>query len=355
MEETKYKINRWYDDRDINNPYSFVLLSSDEYTGNVGDVIDNIEDIQTDFYFRAKDNLPITLLPTEGSNVIDVYYTRAYRKYIYDLAHNAITESLITEDVDVFLKLIGTINGDSYSVSKNVDDAINIDKVDETHLRHLCKLIGYTWVEALTADEQRESIKFYMYLRRMRGTKFGLKNLIRIFGQTTKSLYQSSDNSGVRIMEYRDGNKYGMFPGDIRIEIPEMSSILRNAAEDVKLMGTRLRFAYRIDIGTTNEDQYGHILGYYPAPGDTGKIRMWIQPDLKGWDEVINIEEDKNTSQKIIYKYWDTYNIHGSTEFKEYYSRPFTDLWMFQEYGLTNVRGHVLDDGVIGEDLYLYK
>jgi len=355
MEEVKYIINRWYDDRDINNPFAFTLLSSDEYTGNIGDIIDNVEDVQTDFYFRAKDNLPITLLPQEESNVIDIYYTRAYRQYMYNLAYNAITESLITKDVDVFLKLIGTINGDSYSVSKNVDDAINIDKVDEEHLRHLCKLIGYEWVEALTADEQRESIKFYMYLRRMRGTKFGLKNLIRIFGQTTKSLYQASDNSGIRIVEYKDGNKYGMFPGDIRIEIPEMSSILRNAAEDIKLMGTRLRFAYRIDISTTNDDQYGHRLGYYPAPGDTGKIYMWIQPDLKGWDEEINIEEDKDKSQKVIYKYWDTYNIHGSTAFKEYYSRPFTDLWMFQEYGLRNVRGHVLDDGVIGEDLYLYK
>ena len=141
--ETKYIINRWYDDRSEENPYSFELLYTEEYTGNIGDVIENIDDVQTDFYFRAKDNLPITLTSNESKNVIDVYYTRAYRKYMYTLARNAITESLITDDVDVFLKLIGDIYGDLYTLSKNIDDSINIDYVDEEHLRHLCKLIGY--------------------------------------------------------------------------------------------------------------------------------------------------------------------------------------------------------------------
>lgn len=357
MDETKYIINRWYDDRNANDPYSFELLNTEEYTGKVGDIItaDDIEDMSTDMYFEARNNLPLTLTSNKTKNVIDIYYSRAYRNYMYYLAYNAITNNLITEDFDVFLKLVGVVYGDLYTLSRNIDDSINIDYVDEEHLRHLCKLIGYEWVEALTAEEQRESIKFYMYLRRMRGTSFGLKNLIRIFGQTAKSLYQASDNSGVRVREYKEGNKYGLFPGDIRIEIPEMSNILRNAAEDVKLMGTRLRFAYRIDIGTTNDDQYGHKLGYYPAPAVTGNIHIWMQPDLKGWDSHLDIDQDKNNSQKIIYKYRDTFNIHGSTDFKKYYSKPFTDLWMFQEYGLQNVRGWLLDDGVIDENLYLYK
>ena len=357
MDETKYIINRWYDDRNANDPYSFELLNTEEYTGKVGDIItaDDIEDMSTDMYFEARNNLPLTLTSNKTKNVIDIYYSRAYRNYMYYLAYNAITNNLITEDFDVFLKLIGVVYGDLYTLSRNIDDSINIDYVDEEHLRHLCKLIGYEWVEALTAEEQRESIKFYMYLRRMRGTSFGLKNLIRIFGQTTKSLYQASDNSGVRVMEYKKGNKYGLFPGDIRIEIPEMSNILRNAAEDVKLAGTRLRFAYRIDIGTTNDDQYGHRLGYYPAPGVTGNIYIWLEPGLEGWDHELDIDVDKDKSSKVIYKYRDTYNFHPSTETRKYYSRPFTDLWMFQEYGLHNVRGWLLDDGVIDETLYLYK
>ena len=355
MDTVTYTVNYYYDDRDPNNPYEFRLLNSEVYTGNVGDIITSARDIQTDFYFRAKDNLPLTLTYNESKNVVNIFYTRAYRKYIYNLAHEAISEGLISNDLDVFIKLISCIQGDMYLEAKNVDDSINIDNIDEEHLRHLCTLIGYTWVEALTADEQRESIKFYMYLRRMRGTSFGLKNLIRIFGQTTTSLYQASDNSGVRVMEYKEGNKYGMFPGDIRIEIPEMSRILRNAIEDVKLMGTRLRFAYRIDISSTNYDIFGHLLGYYPAPGVTGKIKMFLQPGLKGWDEEIDIYQNKENSQKLIYKYRDTFNIHGSTDIDTIYSEPFTDLWLFQEKGLVNVRGWLLDDGVIDENLYLYK
>lgn len=351
----KYTINYWYDDRNINSPYEYVLLETIEGIGEIGEVITEVENLATDLYFMARSNLPLTLTSNETKNVINIYYSRAYRKYMYNLACNAITSSLITEDIDTFLKLVGVIYGDLYNISKNINDAINIDYIDEGHLRHLCTLIGYEWNEALTADEQRESIKFYMYLRRMRGTSFGLKNLIRIFGQTTTSLYQASDNSGVRVMEYTEGNQLGLYPGDIRIEIPEMSRILRNAAEDVKLMGTRLRFAYRIDVGTTNTDEFGHQLGYYPAPGVTGNIRIFLQPSLKGWDEQIDIDEDKDIRQKLIYKYRDTYNIHPSTEVKSRYSEPFTDMWMFQVYGLRNVRGILLDDGIIDESLCLYK
>lgn len=54
MEEVKFVINSWYDDRDINNPYSFTLLVYDEYTGNAGDIIDEIKDVLTDFYLREK-------------------------------------------------------------------------------------------------------------------------------------------------------------------------------------------------------------------------------------------------------------------------------------------------------------
>lgn len=355
MEEVKYTVNYWYDDRNAESPYEYTLLTSSDFTGNVGDVISEINDIKSGFYYRASDNLPLTLGYNESKNVVNIYYSRAYRQYIYDLAKESITESLITKDFNVFLELLGIYHGDIYTITRNIDDAINVDYVDEEHLRHLCKLIGYKWVEALTADEQRESIKFYMYLRRMRGTSFGLKNLIRIFGQTTTSLYQSSDNTGVRVMEYRENNKYGMFPGDIRVEIPELSRILRDAANDVKLMGTRLIFAYRIDISTTNEDKYGHKLGYYPAPGVTSKIKMFIQPGLKGWDTKQDLDQESDYSKKFIYKYVDTYNVHSSTDIKERITGEFRNMWMFQEPNLVNVRGILLDDGVIDENLYLYK
>lgn len=354
--DTKYIVNYWYDDKDSDNPYKFVLTDSDTFTGVVGSVIENVEDVSYGLYFRAADTFPLTLSIDETKNVVNIYYTKAYRTYMYNMVRNSLSDEIVTDDVDVFLKLVAAIYGDLYTLSKNIDDAINIDYVDETHLRHLCKLIGYTWVEALTADEQRESIKFYMYLRRMRGTKFGLKNLIRIFGQTTDTLYQASNNIGVRVMEYQPNNKYDMLPGDIRIEIPELSNILRNSANDVKLMGTRLVFAYRIDIGTTNKDIYGHLLGYYPAAETiTTKIKIFIQPGMKGWGQKQDFTKTDQFSEKFIYKYSDEYNLHASSEITYKYSEPFTELWLFQEPGLTNVRGHLTEDGIIQDELVLYR
>ncbi len=354
--ETKYTVNYWYDDINADNPYQFVLKDSDTFSGIVGSVIENVDDVTYDFYFRANDSFPLTLTLDESSNVVNIYYTKAYRRYIYDMVKDALSEEIITDDINVFLKLIADVYGDLYLLSKNIDDAINIDYVDEEHLRHLCKLIGYEWVEALTADEQRESIKFYMYLRRMRGTKFGLKNLIRIYGQTSNTLYQASSNVGVRIMEYQPGNKYNLFPGDIRIEIPELSGILRDNANDVKLMGTRLVFAYRIDIGTTNKDIYGHLLGYYPAAVvETARIKMWLQPGMTGWDIPQDFSKTDQSSDKFIYKYRDEYNVHASSEIIAKYSPPFIELWMFQRPGIPNVRGHVMDEGIIRDELVLYK
>lgn len=354
--ETKYVINYWYDDVDENNPYLFVLKDSDTFTGLVGEEITEVKDVVYDLYFRASDSLPITLSIEEDKNVINIYYTKAYRQYMYNMVKDAITEEIVTDDVDVFLKLVAEVYGDLYLLSKNIDDSINIDFIDEEHLKHLCKLIGYEWVNALTANEQRESIKFYMYLRRMRGTKFGLKNLIRIFGQTTDTLYQASNNTGIRVMEYQPENKYGLLPGDIRIEIPELSNILRENANDVKLMGTRLLFAYRIDVSSTNKDRYGHILGYYPAPAVVAnKIKLFIQPGMKGWDTKQDFTKTDQFSDKFIYKYSDEYNIHASSEITVKPSEPFTELWMFQEPGLVNVRGHITEDGVILNDLVLYR
>ena len=59
--ETKYVINYWYDDVAEDNPYRFVLKDSDTFTGIVGNVIDNVEDVSYDLYFRSGDNLPLKL------------------------------------------------------------------------------------------------------------------------------------------------------------------------------------------------------------------------------------------------------------------------------------------------------
>lgn len=355
--EIKYIVNHWYDNVDENNRYEYKLLKTEEFTGKLNDKIKYVNEYFDGFYFKIKDNLPLTLTLKETNNVINVYYSAAYRQDIYDLSTSSITDSVSRGDASIFFKLLACIYGDLYIQAKNIDDVISIDKTNEKHLRHLAKLVNYPWSEALTADQQRESIKFYTMLRKMRGTNFAITNLIRIFGQSAETLYQPTDSTGVRIFEYYEGNNLGMFPGDIRVEIPEMSKILRDAIEDVKLMGTRLTFAYRLPIGTEYEDEYGVRRGYRYNVGFMGKITSWLQPGLTGWDKVINPDEVLTDSfgNQLIYKYRDTHELRMGADVNQDYSKAYTDLWMFQEYGLHDVRGKVLNNGVIDENLFLYR
>ena len=357
MQEKTYKINYWYDNINPKNRYEFKLMKTVEATGYLDEEITDVPDYMDGFYFRTKDNLPITLSLNDKLNTVNIYYSAAYREDIYTLATDSLIDSVAYGDTNVFYKLLACVYGDLYMQARHIDDVINVDEVDEEHLRHLAKLIDYQWSEALTADEQRESIKFYTLLRRMRGTAFAITNLIRIFGQSTDTLYQPTDSTGVRIIDYFEGNELGMYPGDIRVEIPEMSQILRDAIEDVKLMGTRLVFAYRLPIDTEYYDEYGVLRGYHPNVSWMNTLTYWLQPGTRGWDKPI--DKDKvildNSDNKFIYKYRDTYNLHVSSQVKATLSVPYTNVWMFQLYGLRDIRGMVLNDGVIDENLFLYR
>ena len=356
-ETTKYYVNYWYDNRDEKDPFKYVLVETIEKEGIVGEDIEEVEDYVDGFYFKVRDNLPITLNINSNKNIVNVYNSSAYREDIYRMSTNSLTDSVAYGDANIFFKLIACLYGDLYMQAKNIDDVINIDMVDEEHLRHLSKLVDYPWSEALPANRQRESVKFYMMLRRMRGTSFALTNLIRIFGQSAETLYQPTDNTGVRIIEYYENNPFGLFPGDIRVEIPELSKILRDAIDDVKLMGTRLVFAYRLPISSEYEDEYGVIRGYHPNIYWRGRLTYWLQPGMTGWDKEFNLDEviSEGFDKQLIYKYRDTYKLHGGLDLIQKETEPYVNLWMFQEYGLRNVRGVLLDDGVIQEDLFLYR
>ena len=60
----------------------------------------------------------------------------------------------------------------------------------------------------------------------------------------------NADLRGVEIIEYGSGDytttEPNMYPGDIKIRIPELSKILRYSIFDTKLAGTRLIFVYYI-------------------------------------------------------------------------------------------------------------
>ena len=125
-----------------------------------------------------------------------------FRQDIYDYLKQTLSGVITDGDMDIFITLICYIFGDLYERSSRLPWEIDVDYVDDEYLPSLASLIGYPWNNGLTADQQRESIKMYLLIRRYRGTKFGLLNLIRVFGQDVESFYSTSDLRGVELVEY---------------------------------------------------------------------------------------------------------------------------------------------------------
>lgn len=182
---------------------------------------------------------------------------QGFRKELYNYLKSTLSTNLTKGDMDVIIRLMCYIFGDLSGMVYHLKDQIDPDKAELAYLRHLGSVIGYTYNEALTADEQREALKIYLELQKKRGTNFSLKNLIAVFGQTRDSYYSSSDLRGVTITEGGmddSGNDYkigeedtnGLYPGDIMIEIPAFSSILIDAIDNIRLIGTRILFTYAI-------------------------------------------------------------------------------------------------------------
>lgn len=128
-----------------------------------------------------------------------------YRKKIYNYLKGTLSAVLTERDMNIIVELIAMIFGDLYMRAKVLPWEIDVDRCSDEHLEALSTIIGYRWNSALTPDQQRESIKLYCLIRRWRGTNFGLANLIRSFGQDTKSYYSSADLRGIEIVEYGSG------------------------------------------------------------------------------------------------------------------------------------------------------
>lgn len=356
-----------YKDSIENNKEKYTLFYTYTEEAVIGTKINECNyEIADKTYYLHRTNLPIKVEANANQNIVNIYFSKYYRKEKLNEYLNNVNEKLATTDMMVFFKLLAAIYGDLYSIGMNIDQYVDIDLIDEEHLRHLCKIIGYEWCEGLTADEQRESVKFYVLLRRMRGTTFALKNLIRIFGQDRTSLYQQTDNTGVRITEYVEGNHLEMFPGDIRVEIPEMSAILRDAINNIKLMGTRLIFAYMLPIDSTYTDEYGLKRGmFYSAQVWNSLITSWYKTGLKGFDRQVAKDKDGNDIWRtpinqlfdncFIYKYRDTYELHSGATITMKEVLPYTDVFLFDMPGLVNVRGILTESGILAEDNILYR
>lgn len=134
-----------------------------------------------------------------GFRKVDDRIYPEYRQKIYNYLKGTLSSVITDDDLNLIVELIALVFGDLYMKSDLLPWEIDIDKVSDENLRALSSNIGFIWNDRLTPDEQRESVKLFCLIRKFRGTKFGISNLIRVFGQTTKSLYAKNDLRRSRI------------------------------------------------------------------------------------------------------------------------------------------------------------
>ena len=278
------------------------------------------------------------------------------RENLYRYLKDNIPSFFTETDLNVFIELISYVFGDLLETTTYLPDELNIDKCTSEHLRELAKLVKYPWNNALSDEQQRETIKYWMLIKRNRGTAFSYINLIRLFGKDSLTYYSSSDHSGVRIIEYDPNvhHDYDLYPGDIRIEVPEMSTILRDAIKDIQLMGTRIIFAFVLYLGAYNEQI---------EPSVWYKISKWISTDLlQGWNPMIKNfgPQHEFTRVQTVYD-WQLCHpsksnmMFASVSLISRYKEPWIRGFILNVAGLDNYRGILTEDGVLQTTDILYK
>lgn len=182
-------------------------------------------------------------------------------------------------------------------------------------------------------------------------------NLIRTFGQDSKSFYSKADLRGVKIVEYGSGGpetiEPKMYPGDIKILIPELSTILRDSIFDTKLAGTRLIFSYYIFMGIYHLKMYEDY-AYL--------IRYWVKYISQNYDPVLKWYGGQYIDTKLKSVLTDQVThrtLRGkpiaSTQILTYYKKAWDNGWILAEKGLTNYRGFIENNGEIVPEWVLYK
>lgn len=289
-----------------------------------------------------------------------------FRQQMYTYLKYTLSDVLTREDMDIIIKLMSEIFGDFYIRTKLLPWQIDVDKCPDEDLKALSSLIGYVWNDKLEYDQQRVGIGLYCLIRRNRGTKYGLENLIRSFGQTSKQFYSSADLRGVDIIEYGSGGpetlEPNMFPGDVFIRVPEFSSILRESVADTKLAGTRIFFQYYIFIGVFYlgmKVDYGYVIyitpdkmiqGHNPTLEKLGPfgfntrldqiLEFQLTHGIRG-----NIANYANPIGHTPDTLDDRHhgNIVTGTQVLTYYKAPWQNGWILNVPGLTNYRRFYTD------------
>lgn len=288
----------------------------------------------------------------------------AFREELYDWLTSTLSPNLTEGDLDIIIKLMCYIFGDLSGLVYSLKYQIDPDMAEEAYLKHLGSIIGYEWNDGLTAEEQRESMKLYVDLQKKRGTTFSLKNLIAVFGQTRNSYYSTSDLRGIKIVEGgKDGepvgtaDSNGLYPGDIMIEIPQFSSILIKAIDNIRLIGTRIFFTYIICCGPfklVTKVDCGQEINVFFDPAYWGydpTIEEFTQLviDETGSDEINNVIDWPILNTRVK-------NCTANANCAIYISQvaPYEKGFVWHEAGNPRYQGFLVDDDTLKDEDSMY-
>lgn len=275
---------------------------------------------------------------------------------LYSFLKTKIGSNLTEKDLDIIIRLMCYVFGDlDYQVNE-IPWYVDVDRCPADKLKLLSSNIGFPWNVALEPEKQREYMKLYIQIRRRRGTKWGIENLCKVFGQDTDSYYNSADLRGVELLEYpKDQNRSGgpQYPGDLVLRIPELTTILYDAINDTKLAGTRLLFLYYIFIGTMHLEMKGETFH---------RLKVFFDPEkyldlhrIYNWGPEFLETPIQEIQDWLIQPYVENMEVNGSTMVIIKPTEPWRDDWILNKPGLPNYRARVIDNRTIVDDESLYS
>lgn len=141
--------------------------------------------------------------------------------------------------------------------------------------------------------------------------------------------------------------------GDIKIKIPELSTILRDSIYDTKLAGTRLIFEYYIFMGIFHEHMYADW---------QYRINLWVTLLTSNFDPRIDLYGSNFLDTRIDQTLTDqlTHAVaYGApiagVQILTYYKEKWENGFVFATPGLTNYRGFIEPTPIVEAEHVLYK
>lgn len=146
----------------------------------------------------------------------------------------------------IFIQLLSRMFGEINYYKESLSSLINVDKCDERFLSFLADNIGYDIPEGSNVDDVRFLIKYFLSLRRQRGTIVSIRNAVKFSGRDEMALLQGEEGIDVDIKEIEGEGLFYIESSNINIET------IQESLREVKPAGTKWTYALRYSIPFLN-------------------------------------------------------------------------------------------------------